>query len=133
MMKKIIMTVIAVMVFSNMAMAMPQRAADGIVYWNGDTNYLIWDSGNHGGSCVDLSSAVMKIDNQSECLIAVLDYSVNYDKDTMSSKGVVQFREDKRKGKLYFKVEGSKWGWQQFGFSSQPQVYYLVKSKLTQK
>ena len=75
----------------------------------------------------------MKIDNQSECLIAVLDYSVNYDKDTMSSKGVVQFMEDKRKGKLYFKVEGSKWGWQQFGFSSQPQVYYLVKSKLTQE
>ncbi|SFT33777.1 hypothetical protein SAMN02910356_00083 [Selenomonas sp. GACV-9] len=75
----------------------------------------------------------MKADSSRECLIAVLDYSVNFDTDSMASKGVVQFRENKKTGKLYFKVEGSKWGWQEFGSSSHKEVYYLVKSWLVNK
>jgi hypothetical protein len=36
----------------------------------------------------------------------------------MASKGVVQFKEDKKTGQIYFYVQGSKWGWQKFGSSS---------------
>ena len=132
-MRKIILTIIALLLISSVALAMPQRAEDGIVYWNGDRNYPIWDAGNHGGSCIDLSSAVMKVDSRNECLIAVLDYSVNFDNDSMAPKGVVQFKEDKKTGQLYFLVEGSKWGWQKFGFSSHKEVYYLVESYLNGK
>ena len=132
-MKKIVMAVITILLMSNVVFAMPQRASDGIVYWNGDRNYPIWDAGNHGGSCIDVSSAVMKVNSKSECLIAVLDYSVNFDTDSMASKGVVQFREDKKTGQIFFYVEGSKWGWQKFGYSSHPEVYYLVKSHLMQR
>ena len=129
-MKKILLLMVAAILISTSVFAMPQKGDDGISYWDGDMNYPIWDSGSHGGSCIDLSSAVLKTDNASECRIEMLDFSVNYDTDSISPIGIVQFREDKGSGRIYFKTENSKWGWQKFGFSSRTEVYYLVKEKV---
>lgn len=129
-MKKLLLIMAAAMLIVTSVFAMPQKGDDGIYYWDGDMNYPIWDSGNHGGSCIDLSSAVLKTDNTSECRIEALDFYVNYDTDRITSSGIVQFREDKENGQLYFKTENSKWGWQKFSFSSRAEAYYLVKEKI---
>lgn len=129
-MKKVFLTMIAIMLTSISAFAMPQTGNDGITYWNGDTNYPIWNSGSHFGSCVDMSSAVLKINDNSECVIALLDYSVGYEHDSMEPAGTVLFRENKMNGQIYSRIVGSKWGWQRFGPGSFSKVYYLVKRNL---
>ncbi|WP_296827727.1 hypothetical protein [uncultured Megasphaera sp.] len=74
-------------------------------YFDDAQNYLIWDTGTHHGSAVDLSSAVVVKDTPEYIIIAALDYFVTYDKSAeypMRSQNTVYFKEYKQTSDLYF-------------------------------
>lgn len=59
--------------------ANPLQRVNGHTYVDESLNYLIWDSGSHGGSAVDLSSATIVKESENMILFAALDYFINYD------------------------------------------------------
>lgn len=87
------------------ALAFPlQDVSAKPMYFDDAQNYLIWDTGTHHGSAVDLSSAVVVKDTPAYIIIAALDYFVTYDKSAeypMRSKNTVYFKEYKQSAHLY--------------------------------
>lgn len=59
---------------------------NGILCCNEDLNYPIWDSGNHAGSAIDVSSAYIKQETDHYIYIEALDYTVYYEGESMRPK-----------------------------------------------
>lgn len=94
--------------------ANPLPRVNGHTYVDENLNYLIWDTGSHGGSAVDLSSATIVKESQNMMLVAALDYFVNYDKGTMKPTGYLYLYENKKTKSYYWKTaqtieENKKW------------------------
>ena len=47
---------------------------DGVAYYHGDSNYLVWSMGNRVGAVADLSSAYIVEDNEKWRLIGFLSF-----------------------------------------------------------
>lgn len=109
---KILLTVLVLMV-GNMLFSLQLCCANSLIRVNGHTyideklNYLIWDTGSHGGSAVDLSSATIVKESENMMLIAALDYFMNYDKDTIKPIGYLYLYENKKTKSYYFKTARS--------------------------
>jgi hypothetical protein len=73
------------------------------MYFDENYNYLIWDTGNHIGSAVDLSSAVVIKEDRDRIVIAALSYVVNYRTGSMDPDGTEYFVENKEARTLYAK------------------------------
>lgn len=52
--------------------ANPLQRVNGHTYVDESLNYLIWDSGSHGGSAVDLSSATIVKESENMMLVAAV-------------------------------------------------------------
>lgn len=89
------------------AVAFPGQKTEAATYFDDAQNYLIWDSGSHHGSAVDLSSAVVIQDTSKYIVIAALDYLVTYERPSdgiersIEPKGNVYFKEYKDSSDLF--------------------------------
>ena len=80
-----------------------------IMYANGDANYPIWNTGNRGGSALDLSSAVITEENDYEMVICAFNYTLTYtggdgrtyENGTLEPNGYVYFTTNCRTGKAW--------------------------------
>lgn len=106
------------------AVAFPGQKTEAASYFDDAQNYLIWDSGSHRGSAVDLSSAVVIQDTSKYIVIVALDYLVTYERPSdgiersIEPKGNVYFKEYKDSSDLFWTSDtlkhyrdgnGSKW------------------------
>lgn len=88
----------------NFCVADPMPYVKGQMYFDQDLNYLIWSTGSHGGSAVDLSSAVIVKESDSMMLVAALNFSANYDKDTLKPDGTLYVYKNKEANSYYYKI-----------------------------
>ena len=85
------------------------QVIDGVEYYNGDTNYPIWDAGTGAFSVADLSSAVITNESDDRYAFAVISFSVSYqngmyqkyDPPIVSSGETRYFQYDKNTGAFY--------------------------------
>ena len=77
-----------------------------LMYANADANYPIWNTGNRGGSALDLSSCVITEDSESKRVICAINYRLTYtegdgrtyENGSLEPNGYVYFTEDKLSG-----------------------------------
>lgn len=67
---------------------------DGGLFYKGDMNYPIWDTGMKSGKFLDVSSAYIKEDYDNYYIIEVLSYEVDYGHEPYSEY-LLQYRVDK--------------------------------------
>ena len=67
---------------------------DGGLFYKGDMNYPIWDTGTKRGKFLDVSSAYIKADYDNYYIIEVLSYEVDYGY-APDSEYLLQYRVDK--------------------------------------
>lgn len=85
---------------------------DGGLFYKGDMNYPIWDTGMKSGKFLDVSSAYIKEDYDKYYIIEVLSYEVDYGYEP-DSKYLLQYRVDKADSKRsYYRTSGN---WQPVG------------------
>ena len=92
---------------TSIAYASPLQKIDGILFWHGDMNYPIYNSGNKFCTGLDLSSAYVANDDADELIIGVTNVHFSYVDDTAVDYGKVTFKEDRRTGKAYLCYENS--------------------------
>ena len=92
---------------TSIAYASPWQEIDGILFWHGDMNYPIYDSGNKFCNGLDLSSAYVAMDNEDELIISVANVNFSFADDAAVDYGKAAFKEDKRTGKAYLCFENS--------------------------
>ncbi len=92
---------------TNIAYASPLQKIDGILFWHGDMNYPIYDSGNKFCNGLDLSSAYVANDDANELIIKVASVNFSFTDDVAVDYGNATFKEDKRTGKAYMCFENS--------------------------
>lgn len=85
---------------------------DGGLFYKGNMNYPIWDTGEVRGKFIDVSSAYIKEDYDKYYIIEVLSYEVDYGYEP-DSKYLLQYRVDKADSKRsYYRTSGN---WQPVG------------------
>lgn len=90
---------------------------DGIPYYNGDTNYPIWDGGANAFSVADLSSAVVVQETDSVCNVAFIGFLVTFQRSAkepytpplVGESETRYFRVNKQTGDIYVKNGPSRW------------------------
>ena len=92
---------------TSIAHASPLEKIDGSLFWHGDMNYPIYDSGNKFCSGLDLSSAYVANDDADELIIKVTSVTFSYTEDTAVHYGKGTFKEDRHTGKAYLCFENS--------------------------
>lgn len=75
---------------------MSQISCNAAFYFDDAKNYLVYDTGNHAGQAVDLSSAVIVKNNPDVMVIAVLSYEVWYNSHTMEGPITTYFMKMKK-------------------------------------
>ena len=114
-------------------------------YFDKAQNYLVWNTGPHHDSTVDLSSAVIVKDTPEYIIVAALDYFIPYDKLTeysMRSEGTVYFKEYKQRAGIYWisaksnKSQKGKWfkleKKNSLGYGPEFEAYPIIKERAIQ-
>ena len=85
---------------------------DGGLFYKGNMNYPIWDTGTERGKFLDVSSSYIKEDYDTYYIIEVLSYEVDYGYEP-DSEYLLQYRVDKANSKnSYYRTSGN---WQSVG------------------
>lgn len=125
------------------AVAFPGQKTEAATYFDDAQNYLIWDSGSHHGSAVDLSSAVVIQDTSKYIVIAALDYLATYARPSdglersLEPQGTVYFKEYKNGAGLFSSTDilnhYQKGEWFKVYPNSQgAKVYPIIKARALQ-
>lgn len=72
------------------------------MYWHGDTNYPIWDSGSQFGSVVDRSSAYLVENDENTLDIALISFMVSYSEDSAGQQHIMHFCQDRTNDDIYY-------------------------------
>lgn len=125
------------------ALAFPMQQASASRYFDDAQNYLIWNSGSHHGSAVDLSSAVVVQDTSKYIVVAALNYLVTYARPqegverAIAPSGTEYFREYKNGSGVYHMndlVHGHypEGPWYKLNLKTDVNAYYLIKERAIQ-
>ena len=115
---------------TSIAYASPWQEIDGILFWHGDMNYPIYDSGNKFCNGLDLSSAYVANDDANELIIKVASVNFSFADDAAVDYGKASFKEDKRTGKAYLCFENSSYCLSTDRQKRLNDVYYYLKCYL---
>ena len=115
---------------TSIAYAAPWQEIDGILFWHGDMNYPIYDSGNKFCNGLDLSSAYVANDDANERIIKVANVNFSFADDAAVDYGKASFKEDKRTGKAYLCFENSSYCLSTDRQKRLNDVYYYLKCYL---
>ncbi len=118
---------------TSIAYASPLQEIDGILFWHGDMNYPIYDSGNKFCSGLDLSSAYVANDDADELIIKVNSVTFNFADDAAVNSSKATFKEDRRAGKAYLCYENSPYCSSTDSKKPLNDVYYYLKCYLQVK
>ena len=102
---------------------------DGLACWDGDMDLPLVDTGSHGGTVVDVTSAHIIRDNNQYIDTEVDSYFVSYDTNKTYEEKPVVFRYYKKAGQVLVKFQSSG----EFYAGTRSLVndtYYLIRTRL---
>ena len=114
----------------SVANASPWQEIDGILFWHGDMNYPVYDSGNRFCNALDLSSAYVANDDENELVIEVTSVTFSFADDAAVDSGIATFKEDRRTGKAYLCFGKSPYCLSTDSKKSLNDAYYYLKCYL---